>query len=261
MASESEEIKKDDSDKKIDWAVDPKDIDTKDVDTKDAELNDIEAESVRLTDADLEANRKVTNDDDEPVLNEWSKKEQENRQVQQLQDELYPKRTFVHNWFIMVSILAGVSAFLMGVGQFIGLFYQESGPVQSVVRVYMMAMCGLIVLNELEWLSFTRDSKLLWIWISRGIVYSFVGVIGIQEIEASEARSSVTEIWSAGLRKYLVLTAWAMIASGILYFVLGVTCMQIVLGRLRKKYAERIANAKESRRAKGMSSWRLRQFS
>lgn len=186
---------------------------------------------------------------------EWSQREEEisrqNEEEQRrelLNAELYPKRRCLHKIFVFVSIVAGLTSFNMGLGQFVGMVYFKVDPIQYVLRVYIIALCALMVLTELEWTKMTRESRLLNNWVSRGCVYSFIGVLGLEENDVSPL-DDTSELGREAALNYIKVVAWLMIGCGILYFCMGVLCLQLVCNRLRRNYQERQRLSKEKRRA------------
>lgn len=178
---------------------------------------------------------------------EQVKTEQRDELLQaQLDEEVNPSRSLLHKFFILISIIAAVSALNMAFGQFLGIVFQNVGPVQYVLRVYVIALCVLVILNELEWTKYARDSKIMHIWITRGLFYAFIGVLGLEENDTSTSRNSDERGFSFSLT-YIRAVAWVMVSCGTLYFFMGVFCLQIVNNRLRSDYQERLARATEVR--------------
>jgi hypothetical protein len=42
----------------------------------------------------------------------------------QYEEEVHPSRRWLHKFFVLVSIVAGIAAFSMGLGQFLGIVFQ-----------------------------------------------------------------------------------------------------------------------------------------
>ena len=185
------------------------------------------------------------------VMNSWSSKQASNEEEEkrtelqeQLYNELHPRRKPLHVFFILISILTALSALNMGIGQFLGIAFAQVGPIQYVMRIYVILLCVLTILNELEWPSFVRESTILSWWVTRGAFYCFIGVLGLEENDV--------DIYKVNGRNaalgYIKVVAWLMIGCGILYFVMGVVCLQFVLKRMREDYKQRCERAKEARR-------------
>jgi hypothetical protein len=174
-------------------------------------------------------------------------------------DELHPKKTCTHRIFRFVKFLAIVAAFAMIIGQLVGIAFKLVGPIQYVLRVYMIGFCIIMILNEMEWISFFYQSSLLSNWISRGVLYSFVGTIGISQytFEApSNANSSTSDAAAGGgfpkaALLYIQVVAWGMVAIGIIYFLLGIFCCQLVYQNVRKDYEQRADWGRRKQREQG----------
>ena len=167
---------------------------------------------------------------------------------QQLHDELHPKRRCLHHIFITISIIAGLSAFNMALGQFIGIAFGTVGPVQYVLRIYVILLCSLVILNELEWTKLTRESTILHWWVTRGMVYAFIGVLGLEENSVTPADKNENVNGRDAALGYIQVVAWLMVGCGILYFCMGVLCLQLVCNRMREDYQRRLERAKATRR-------------
>ena len=176
---------------------------------------------------------------------EWDQHERSS--AQQLEDEreneLNPKRTCTHRIFVFIKGLAILAAIAMASGQFVGIAFHQVSPVQYVLRVYMIGFCIVMTLAEMEWPKFIYENSLLSNWISRGIMYSFIGTIGISQ----NTVQGVTGAPKAALM-YIEVAAWGMVGIGVLYFFLGIFCCQLVFNHVRRDYDQRAEWAKRKRR-------------
>ena len=143
-------------------------------------------------------------------------------------------------------MVSGIAALNMFIGQVVGIFFQEDGPIQYVLRFYVMLLCALAILVELEWTRFGRESKVLQNWITRGSYYGFIGVIGLEENDTSRGKNTGNENFDVS-HNFLKVVAWTMIGVGILYFLLGVFCGQLYYNRRREDYERRLGRAAEVR--------------
>jgi hypothetical protein len=158
----------------------------------------------------------------------------------ELQNErsLHSPRSGTRMVFVWISIFAIVIALAAGIGQLLSLFYQEiNGAIHYVLRIYVVLFSALVVVNELEWFAFTRESRVLHSWVSRGLLYSFVGVIALQENEVTPQDDNPAV---DGAMYYVAAADWAMLGIGMLYFVMGVICLQ----RIDEKHREDYKNKK-----------------
>ena len=185
---------------------------------------------------------------EDPTLKEWSEHE-EQTETAKLRAELTrlknkPKKSCMHRLFNLISFLMGTTALLMTTGQLAGLYLYEVDPLEGVVRCYVVLMCFVILLNELEWTKFIRDSAILHIWITRGIFYSFVGVLGLEENDTTTADSEHSAmIGHDQAMNFILVVAYMMVACGVLYFGMGCLCLQLVRNRVMADYEQRSTEA------------------
>jgi hypothetical protein len=198
---------------------------------------------------------------DSKAIDQWIKWEQENQKAHQsealqaqLEDETNPKRTCLHNAFVLISSIAAISALLMCIGQFVGVRYKyyenRTGLIPYILRCYVIFFCLLAVLVELEVTKLVQDSSVLRYWVTRGIFYAFIGVLGLEQNESYALRaasSTTSSMPSAMSLKFIQIVAWLMVSVGILYFAMGVLCLQLVYKRVRQSYQERLQRAVQIR--------------
>jgi hypothetical protein len=193
---------------------------------------------------------------DDVALKRWEKQEesialQERNDVlrAQLEEELDPSRTLLHKMFILINILTISAALLMGIGQFIGIYFSHVGLIRFVLRIYVIMLCVLVVFNELNWTFITRESVMLRYWITRGAMYAFIGILGLEEIEASPATKNEDVSGRDKALNFVFVIAWIMVGLGALYFVMGLFCGQILYTRVQEDYKQRRERSTETRRA------------
>ena len=187
------------------------------------------------------------------MTEEWDRKEAENKRKEQLREQLreetHPSRSWFHKFVLFISILVLLAGVNMALGQLAGMYFEENGPIQYVLRLYVVVLCALVIMIELEWTKFASESKILDYWVTRGLFYAFIGVIGIDQNDTS----GDFEGSSASL-KWIKAAAWIMVACGAIYFVMGICCLQMVYDKLRKDYGERLERAKQVRETAGRYS-------
>ncbi|KAL3810335.1 hypothetical protein ACHAXA_002529 [Cyclostephanos tholiformis] len=79
-------------------------------------------------------------------------------------------------------------------------------------------------------------------WIPRGILYAFLGLVILEQsivvLARDQARhASTTSRFLDGI--FVVISGWVMIASGAMYVLLGMFCLQGVMERVRVEDGER----------------------
>jgi hypothetical protein len=128
----------------------------------------------------------------------------------------------------------------MAAGQVLGIAFQPStGPVQYVLRFYVVMLCLLVVLNELEYFALTVESRILHNWITRGALYAFIGLLGLDENDTANYEGA-----DPGTTYYIKAVAWVMIGVGALYALMGICCLQLAHDRARADYERRVERAK-----------------
>lgn len=188
-------------------------------------------------------NETTTNDTSQTDIDtEFQLVDHEENCLALLREDMEFPRSAAHRFFIAVSTASGVSAALLAIGLVAGLVLQEMDDfLQYILRLYIIGFCVLIIMNELRWTTFTRESRLLSNWVSRGILYSFVGLTAVEQNKVSSARSSMS--FAVFGLMYIESLGWSMFAIGVVFFIMGVTCMKSVLGTIRTKQAEKKAKS------------------
>ena len=101
--------------------------------------------------------------------------------------------------------------------------------VRYSLSVYLIVMCGLAVLTELEWFSFVIKSRLLTNWVSRGLIYIFMALLSIDQATLSETTNKRELL-------FIINVSYAFAAIGVGYFGMGCLCMQLWLKKLREDH-------------------------
>lgn len=104
--------------------------------------------------------------------------------------------------------------------------------VRYSLSVYLIILCGLSILTELEWFPFIVKSRLLNNWISRGFVYIFMALLSIDQASLSETTNE-KEL------KFIKMVSYCFAAVGAGYSLMGMLFMQIWLKRLREDHGIR----------------------
>ncbi|CAM9894832.1 unnamed protein product [Discosporangium mesarthrocarpum] len=124
------------------------------------------------------------------------------------------RRGCLLNTFVVVNAVTVLVAMGVGAAQVIVLVYNtDLSPVSMAIRCYNTLFCFAIIFAELEWTQTVRELSILHAWMPRGIIYSFVGLLTLEEenekgLELGSAASFVTVI------------GWIMVSVGVLYFLM-----------------------------------------
>lgn len=117
-------------------------------------------------------------------------------------------------------------------------------PVQSVMMCYVIALCVIMILNELEWAKFIHDSAIFKVWITRGLFYAFIGVICMEGIDSEDPSKNVGSLWRETAFQFIDVVAYLMVAFGILYYAMGCMCIHLVRSRVVREYEAKCADLK-----------------
>lgn len=127
---------------------------------------------------------------------------------------------------VFISHVVVLSAINMLAGQILGMAIETLDAVDYTLRFYVMALCTLVIFVEMEWTQLARGSIVRRIWVTRGLFYGFIGVLGLEQNEKATLCEGGLRI-SDLARAYLRAVSWVMIACGILYLILGILCMHM----------------------------------
>mmetsp|Transcript_11264 Transcript_11264/g.15884 ORF Transcript_11264/g.15884 Transcript_11264/m.15884 type:complete len:322 (-) Transcript_11264:228-1193(-) len=164
-----------------------------------------------------------------------------------------PKRSACHSFFVIfqtVTILANVCFILTEV---LPIYVGNLALLQIFIRSYLALFSFIFVLAEFE-MEFLNKTSLR-NWIARGFLYTFLGLVGMeQEIAMSSNLSNETgqsdkfalylDVKWALL--FIQVTSWWMVAMGCLYFLFGLFCMKRILRRCRHHYQSRLVKYRKS---------------
>lgn len=135
---------------------------------------------------------------------------------------------------------------------------KDLGFVAIIERLYISVFCILVVITESRVpIPLVRDSQILQQYISRGFLYSFIGIICLEEAHSERVLGLLTDtagfhiLWAA---LFMEVSAWSMLGMGMLYMALGILCMKILRDRMAER-EERIW----SRYRKEVADWKRRR--
>lgn len=190
---------------------------------------------------------------DDDSLSQWSsyetkvKQEQEKVQMEQRKNgriarsssgDPDAKRTFLHMLFIVYSGLTCISAILLCLAQFLGFTIQDlpsdiNQGLRYAISMYLILLCLLSVLTELEWFPLVVNSRILTFWVTRGLLYVFMAILTLDQMHDDGSKKSENQIL------FIKFVSYAFTILGVGYMVMGVFCIQILLKRIRADYQER----------------------
>jgi hypothetical protein len=166
------------------------------------------------------------------------------------------QRTFLHKVFVLVRILTGLTGCNNIIAQLVALSFQGNLPMEVLLRCYTIGLCVLVILIEAEHqkTKLVKESMILQNWISRGVFYTFLGILGLVQYDigtdnyytnrnqySNNSNSNkyytvrIPTLEDAG-ECYIWVVSWVMFAMGVVYIVMGVLCLQTKLQQLRQDY-------------------------
>ena len=145
----------------------------------------------------------------------------------------------------LFHLLEGVTAvvcaclFVTQILPFFVLRFRDIGLLATMLKIYIALFSLLFVLTETGApVPILRHSPLLQPYASRGFLYSFLGLIGVQEAYSERVRDVMKahgdEFHISWAPLFLQVTAWLVLSSGVVYLVLGICCLQRVRDRLHQ---------------------------
>ena len=88
------------------------------------------------------------------------------------------ERTCAHKFSLVVNAIVIISAIGIAIGQIWGMAMKNLGLMEVVMRCYLVAISGMLILNELESVSILSHSPILQKYFWRGVSYTFIGTLG-----------------------------------------------------------------------------------
>ena len=240
--SEDEESEEED-DEEEESEEEESDDDDEESDEEDEDENDWDEDSERdhllASDWDEEQNTKKSN-------NKRGKKNTQSKSIRK------PLRNCCHSFFILIQMIAVLVNLAMVGVQLVPIFAWKSILLeQKVVRGYLAFFNLMFVLAE-----FDVDCIGLKNWIKRGILYTFMGVMALDQRVSmikfgflnTKNDTSFSETWDELWTSIIIQgTSWAMIGTGCVYFLLEIICMRRVRNRCRVQYQKRVLQYREKK--------------
>jgi hypothetical protein len=152
-----------------------------------------------------------------------------------------PRSSFLYNLFVLVSGTAALFSILMMLGQFfMWMSLRDSFWTQKLLRAYVILFCTLFILAEMQFPLQTRLVPSLNNWLYRGLIYSFIGVIGLEESYATLAQEYPKSPDSGNVLISLLLkvASYGMFTLGLLYMLMGGLCLNRLCFQVRNRSRE-----------------------
>jgi len=161
-----------------------------------------------------------------------------------------PRRNCCHSFFIVVQIAAILANLCMIAIEVVPMVFDlrahktpDAVKILDVaLRCYFTFFSTCFLVTELEWIDSSLNN-----WITRGFLYTFLGVVAREQHLAMLANGTLVvkenskEYWNGVWASLFVeISSWWIIGIGILYFLLGLFCMKAVRNRFREQYQSRL---------------------
>ena len=121
----------------------------------------------------------------------------------------------------------------------------------NLLRCYLAIFSFIFLLTEI---TARITSSFLQNWIYRGFLYTFLGVVGLEQRAAMILNGSLDSekpltfdniSWSVEWTSFFILiSSWWMIGVGCLYFLFGIFCLQSRLTLYQEHYQTQMENYK-----------------
>ena len=153
-------------------------------------------------------------------------------------------------WLEGIAILASVCLLATQVLPLLYMTLHEIGILQLCLRIYIGMFCFCFILVEFETpLPFLQASLLLQTYFSRGFLYTFLGLIGMEEAysvrvnDMEEHRNEEYHVAWASL--FMQVSSWLVVAVGVVYMMCGICCLKVVRDKLKLAYQEKLERYKQ----------------
>jgi len=153
-----------------------------------------------------------------------------------------PSRHWIVRLFFAIQSFGIITNLALFVSQILPLLFvavTSTGKTYLALKVYLCALAIIFLIIEFDHprIPFLRKASFLKTFSSRGFLYTFLGLVCFDEANSEAALgalkvnniASVFQVsWFALLN---VIAAWSLVGLGLLYFLMGILCLQKVRNR------------------------------
>lgn len=117
---------------------------------------------------------------------------------------------------------------------------RDIGFLVTLLKVYISLFCLLFVLTETGApVPLLRGSALLQPYLSRGFLYSFLGLICVEEAYSERVKDMMSnsnrdEFHISWAPLFMQVTAWLVLSCGVIYMLLGICCLKRLRDRMQQ---------------------------
>jgi hypothetical protein len=122
---------------------------------------------------------------------------------------------------------------------------QDIGILPMCLRIYVGLFCILFILVEYQTpLPIIQSSLLLQTYFSRGFLYTFLGLICMEEAysvrvnDMEEHRDEEFHVAWASL--FMQGSSWLVVGVGVIYMLCGICCLRVVRDKMNQSYKEKM---------------------
>lgn len=142
--------------------------------------------------------------------------------------------------FVLISMIALLACTSMVIAQLLPFFFAKIGLLQACLRVYMILFTVVFILAEVEVPYIAKNVSSLQNWVLRGLMYSFIGLIGAEEARSVVEYKAVKGKLKTGMNTKMVsvfieASSWAMVVVGLIYLLMGILRLKRIKDNRRKK--------------------------
>ena len=154
-----------------------------------------------------------------------------------------PNRNWCLEFFRLVSGVTILSSLGLLATQLLPVILvplKQQGYFDLALKVYVTCFCFLFIMVECDApIPAVRNSQLLQTYLSRGFLYSFLGLICLQEAYSERVKEMVSthadEFHVAWASLFMQISSWLITACGLFYMLMGLCCLKKLRDRIRKK--------------------------
>ena len=183
-----------------------------------------------------------------------------NRQDVFMDKHMQVRRTCTHKTAILLSFVTCGAALNIALGQVLGMVIQQPmNWIEMLVRLYEISFSILVVINECQWTHMIKESLILQSYTWRGILYIFVGILGVMMNDIGMNRYYQKQWNKYGnynsnnitiyiptqeqvLELYIRVVSWSMFVFGVIYVIMGLLRQKQKVDRHIEEYEMRKAN-------------------
>jgi len=151
---------------------------------------------------------------------------------------------FFH-WFEALAIMSCLGVLTTQLIPLVIVPLKDLGFLQTVLRIYVSLFSVAFILVELRvpW-PFLKKAHLLQSYFSRGLLYTFLGVVVMEEAYSGRIDDMVhhasSEFHVAWAPLFMQISSWFVFGIGCFYMIFGLCCLQLLRDNLHKKHKQQV---------------------